>query len=300
LDHLSRWYALAGTLVCIDPTGKGNDGAYVIEKHRMNFVISGRDLIEKPTAVSGNTSLIFANPDFDLFPSDTAPTLPASRACSIEVRKPAPATFRPIGFAWQGPQKKRIWSRRCAEICQAQSPVAAWRRCHGGGFQGCLATTARIAQHARVFSAAPTVTTTQSNPLLRCGLVLSERIGRTSLAGRPRRRNCHRVGSLVRRPARDELVVLSACETGLGELHAGEGVAGLRQAFQLAGARGVVSTLWQIPDQETAWLMNFFFEKLAAGADKPRRCKRRKGRSCSLLARMATKRHILTTGRRSR
>ena len=64
-----------------------------------------------------------------------------------------------------------------------------------------------------------------------------------------------------------DLCVLSACETGLGQLVIGEGMLGLARAFAFAGARSLCVSLWRIDDASTAFLMSRFYENLVASAD---------------------------------
>ena len=62
-----------------------------------------------------------------------------------------------------------------------------------------------------------------------------------------------------------KLVVLSACETGLGEIHEGEGIYGLRRSFQEAGVGEIVSSLWEVSDAGTKALMTTFYRLLVEG-----------------------------------
>jgi len=65
-----------------------------------------------------------------------------------------------------------------------------------------------------------------------------------------------------------QMVVLSACNTGVGELQRGEGIISLARGFSYAGAASIITTLWQIDDQSTSQIMQYFYRNLKAGMTK--------------------------------
>ena len=69
-------------------------------------------------------------------------------------------------------------------------------------------------------------------------------------------------------PLQSQLVVLSACETGVGKYEAGEGVFSLARAFMYAGVPSVIMSLWKVNDQSTSEIMPMFYQNLAKGTNK--------------------------------
>jgi CHAT domain-containing protein len=62
-----------------------------------------------------------------------------------------------------------------------------------------------------------------------------------------------------------QLVVLSACQTGLGDIRGGEGVFGLQRGFKMAGVKTLIMSLWKVPDVETALFMKTFYGEWLTG-----------------------------------
>ncbi|GBE73499.1 hypothetical protein myaer87_07260 [Microcystis aeruginosa NIES-87] len=117
-------------------------------------------------------------------------------------------------------------------------------------------------------SAGKSPITQQENPLLRSGLAFAGANWKQKQFSPPSEvgngiLTAEEVSNLDL--SETELVVLSACETGLGDVQTGEGVFGLRRAFVLAGAKTLVISLWKVPDQQTQELMTEFYRRLLWG-----------------------------------
>ncbi|QDU29433.1 photosystem I assembly protein Ycf3 [Anatilimnocola aggregata] len=262
------------------------EGKVLIENYSLKYVVSGRELIAKSKAKVVEKSVVLADPDFDfakIVPLSLPITKPArrsntrlDRAERLRGTATEAVAIAPSLKAYTKRDPFVYLDREATEgrFKQLVSPQVLVLGTHGFYFpeqeveikdevRGVLSGQGER-RSVRTKDGQPL-----ENPLLRCGVLLAG-CNRTTASDKAGLDDGVLTGlEIVNADLRGtELVVLSACETGLGDVRNGEGVAGLRQAFQLAGAKAVVSTLWQIPDNESAQLMSDFFGYLAEGKSK--------------------------------
>jgi len=249
------------------------DGRYLVEQYRTRFVLSGRELVRRlpeRSAISGPA--LFADPNFDLqaeaaedatLADDPLRAVAHGRFGRLAASAAEAASIKPSVEGYTG--------TAASVFLQDAALEAAFKNLHRPQVL-LLSTHGYFKPSGQAAMDAAGRPTAFGNPLLRCGLALAGCNARLATAGAGESAledgiltGLEIVGTDLRGT---ELVVLSACETGLGDIRNGEGVAGLRQAFQLAGAQSVVASLWQVADGETARLMDLFFQNLNRGMDK--------------------------------
>lgn len=265
-------------------------GEFLAEHYRIKYVTSGRDLLFGNVDAPDERAMVaFANPAFSLS-SATAGNRPESTpsaALSQEHRgydglafHALPGTEQEIQFLkqrahdWKLLQKEFVGNMATeAEVNAVRSPFILHLATHGFFLpEDATAGGGNINPRMAGASRASIVLL---NPMQRSGLALAGAKNtldawKQGLAPPPENDgilSAQEVGSLNLRNT--WLVVLSACDTGIGEARSGEGVLGLRRGFVQAGAQNLLMTLWPISDKWSVEIMKAFYEKAMVSGDAP-------------------------------
>jgi CHAT domain-containing protein/tetratricopeptide (TPR) repeat protein len=266
-----------------------DSGRYLLDRYRVRYLDTGRDLVRHgaDTHHQASPPLVVADPKFDLRRDDQG-----SRRASFVQKLLAKWGSRKAGDAWREPASDGAaanhherngfeplpGTRIEGELIAAMLgvPLVCGANALETRIKACASPRVfHLATHG-FFLADPAKTTQageegvrppffMENPLLRSGLALAGADHFFSPAVLPEEAEdgvltAEDVTGLDLQAT--ELVVLSACETGLGETRVGEGVFGLRRAFVLAGAKTLVMSLWRVADLPTAILMVTFYRNL--------------------------------------
>jgi CHAT domain-containing protein/Flp pilus assembly protein TadD len=269
------------------PTGEDNL-SFLIDDYRITYISSSREILrfDHPTK-PGSEALVAADPDFDL--KSSVDSVAVSRTpVVVEIADPSmqdtletvstvPHFHRLAGTRLEGKYIARLLN--VSPLLGGDVLEARIKACKSPRILH-LATQAFFLPQQDDFKNSIEIARNEKsgllnfpleNPMLRSGLALA---GANSwLKGEPVPEDAED-GLLTAEDvsgldlSNTELVVLSAPETGLGLIKIGEGVFGLRRAFELAGADTIVMSLWKVHDMITQQLMRYFYENLKKGATR--------------------------------
>jgi CHAT domain-containing protein/Tfp pilus assembly protein PilF len=279
--------ALAGVEhILVSPDGQLNlvpfaalvdqDGRYLATRHQFTYLTSGRDLLRlaatRPEPMGPH--VIIANPDYDAElaaarpKGDAPPAAEAAPPRRFEPLRETASEAAGVADLLGLPAGSVVERGQATErfVKQLHGPRILHMATHAYFIDAESDQRSRIGERALL----PVATdldqgAVDSYPLLRSGL---------ALAGANRGGNTSDDGILTALEATGldlwstDLVVLSACETGIGAVENGEGIHGLRRAFVLAGARTVINSLWKVADQATKDLMVDYYRLLTKGLGK--------------------------------
>jgi len=268
---------------------------FLLEEKTVSYVTSAREIIRLDAVQSKPKSgpqkfLVMGNPDFDL---DLAKTSPPKSAVPLAG---APPPLRSLSRDYHGVKFKPLpgaeaearsvakllgndttlhlgAEAREAELKAAQSPSVLHLATHGFFLsdQELKETNPSTLNSAFASLGPPSGRTPNDweNPLVRCGIALSgaNHAGQITSAIAENGVLTGLEASLLNLQG-TELVILSACDSGSGEIKNGEGVMSLRRAFRIAGAETVLASHWKVSDKATSLLMTEFMRRWRAGEQR--------------------------------
>jgi len=236
------------------------DGGYLLEEYQVGYLDRANDLLLLETATDARGALVVGGVDFDGAAEGPAPDVRSALAPCVESFDPLPGSVREaeaLATRWRrGRRREPLVILGGTEATEAAVSAAFQHKAIAH-----VATHGFFATSAGCRSVLEGTGGVGYDPMLLSGLALAG-------ANRPADPFAPEDGILTAREVASldlsgtGLVVLSACETGIGEVRSGQGVLGLRRAFAIAGARSLVMTLWSVGDADAERLMDGFYDRV--------------------------------------
>jgi len=258
------------------------EGRYLMEDHEINYIGAGRDIVRfTDTNRANDEALIIADPDYDMGLKEKE-AVAGELKLAKTVRGDVSKDLRGIKFSRLPDTKKEAdviagilsgkmnltaqnyQDKKAMEeaLFSAKSPKILHLATHGYF----LKKEEETPKEGMGRENKGTPDTNMENPMLRSGLALAG-VNASLAEGRDDGLvSAEKILGLKLKGT--DLVVLSACETGVGDVQTGEGVFGLKRAFILSGARTIVMSLWSVPSKETMDLMVDFYRLMTEGKTK--------------------------------